>query len=259
MSSATDLALYFAIVFGIIVLPGMDMAFVLGNSLAGGRRAGMAAVAGIIAGGLCHMGMGATGVSLLMRALPGLFTLMLLAGSLYVAWMGGSLLRASRGGATGGSPALNSPAGAARPSSAFRGALLTSLLNPKAYLFTLAILPQFLHPQQGSIWLQVGALTLITSATQAGVYGTLALLASRSRAWLDANEAANRVVMRGVGVLLLAAAVFTGMEGLRALQGAASRPSAAAPGSNSAQATDEAPAGAPYGSRPGVRPWRKAS
>jgi len=256
--STTDLALYFAIVFSIIVLPGMDMVFVLGNSLVGGRRAGVAAVAGIIAGGLCHMGMGATGISLLARALPGLFTLMLLGGSLYVAWMGGSLLRASYGSSSGGGLALPTRSGAARPGGAFRGALLTSLLNPKAYLFTLAILPQFLHPERGSIWLQTGALTLITSTTQAGVYGTLALLASRSRAWLDANEAVNRVVMRGVGVLLLAAAVFTGMEGLSALPSQASL-STAAPRSSEAQGDEDPAPALLYACRPSIRCWRKAS
>ena len=42
--------LYAVLVFGIIVLPGMDMAFVLSSALAAGRRAGFAAVAGLMAG-----------------------------------------------------------------------------------------------------------------------------------------------------------------------------------------------------------------
>ena len=50
--------LYFALVAGIIVLPGMDMAFVMASSLVDGRKAGAAAVAGIVAGGMVHVLMG---------------------------------------------------------------------------------------------------------------------------------------------------------------------------------------------------------
>lgn len=213
MTSGSELAIYFAMVFGIIVLPGMDMAFVLGNSLVGGRRTGMAAVAGIMAGGVCHLTMGVTGVALVLRVLPGVFTLMLLAGSLYVAWIGWSLLRAS---SSSGFTFGNAPA-SARIGTAFRGAMLTSLLNPKAYLFTLAVVPQFVHPERGSIWGQAVVLALITAATQAVVYGSLALLAARSRAWLTANDTAQCIVMRGVAVLLIAAAVLTGLQGWRSL------------------------------------------
>lgn len=206
---AGELAVYFALVFGIIVLPGMDMAFVLGNTLAGGRRAGMAAVVGTMAGGLCHMAMGVLGVALVLQLVPGLFTFMLLAGALYVAWIGVSLWRAPGGALDLGSPAQASPA------SAFRGAMLTSLLNPKAYLFTLAVVPQFVHPERGSVWWQAAALAIITAATQAGVYGSLALLAARSRRWLESDAGSQRLMLRVVALLLIGTAAFTAWQGLQ--------------------------------------------
>jgi threonine/homoserine/homoserine lactone efflux protein len=207
---AGELAVYFALVFGIIVLPGMDMAFVLGNTLAGGRRAGMAAVVGTMAGGLCHMAMGVLGVALVLQVVPGLFTAMLLAGALYVAWIGVTLWRAPAGALDFGSgPAQASPA------TAFRGAMLTSLLNPKAYLFTLAVVPQFVHPERGSVWAQAAALALITAATQAGVYGSLALLAARSRRWLESDAGSQRLMLRVVAVLLIGTAAFTAWQGLQ--------------------------------------------
>ena len=43
--------LYFVLLVGIVVVPGMDMMFVLANALTGGRRAGLAATAGIMLGG----------------------------------------------------------------------------------------------------------------------------------------------------------------------------------------------------------------
>ena len=66
MDYATQLWLFFALVFGIVVLPGMDMAFVLGSALAGGRRTGLAAVAGLVVAGACQVVVGTLGVSALL-------------------------------------------------------------------------------------------------------------------------------------------------------------------------------------------------
>ena len=57
--------LFALLVFGIIAVPGMDMAFVLSSALADGRRGGFAALAGIVTGGFAHVLMGALGVGLL--------------------------------------------------------------------------------------------------------------------------------------------------------------------------------------------------
>src|SRR3954471_21855360 len=103
MSGSINLWLYFVVVFGIIALPGLDMAFVMGSSLIGGRRSGLAAVAGIVAGGFCHLAMTMLGVAAVLRLWPPLFQLMLGAGALYLAWMGYSLLR-SRGSGDNGDP-----------------------------------------------------------------------------------------------------------------------------------------------------------
>ena len=73
LAQTGHLWLYFVMVAGIIVLPGMDMAFVMASALVDGRRGGMAAVAGIVAGGVVHLLMGATGVGLVLLSAPGLF------------------------------------------------------------------------------------------------------------------------------------------------------------------------------------------
>src|SRR5437868_5874662 len=93
LSHTSHFWLYFVLVAGIIALPGMDMAFVMASSLVDGRRAGAAAVAGIVAGGVIHVAMASLGVGLLLMSAPRLFNILLLAGSLYVAWMGWSLVR----------------------------------------------------------------------------------------------------------------------------------------------------------------------
>jgi threonine/homoserine/homoserine lactone efflux protein len=85
--------LFALFVIGIVVVPGMDMAFVLASSLVDGRRAGFAAVAGLVAGGAVHVAMGALGVGLLLQVMPAAFNVLLVCGALYVAWMGVGLWR----------------------------------------------------------------------------------------------------------------------------------------------------------------------
>jgi threonine/homoserine/homoserine lactone efflux protein len=217
MITASELTLYFALVFGIIALPGMDMAFVVGNSLVGGLRSGAGAVAGIVVGGICHMTMGALGVAIVVRAVPWLFTVMMLAGAAYIAWIGWSLWRSSgaAGQAEQATPDVRAPATIARsatPASAFRGAVATSLLNPKAYLFTLAVTPQFVHPERGDFWLQVAELTVVTNATQAAVYGALAVAASKGARWFESNPRSRGLMLRVVGACLLLMSIFTACE-----------------------------------------------
>ncbi|EIL94897.1 MULTISPECIES: LysE family translocator [Rhodanobacter] len=212
MSHYEQLWLFFALVFGIVVLPGLDMAFVLGSALAGGRRRGFAAVAGIVAGGICHVLMTALGISVLIKLVPGAFNALLLAGALYIAWIGVSLMR------SGVSFGLQPDTQPRSRVATFRQGMLTSLLNPKAYLFMLAIFPQFLHPEDGLIWLQALVMWLIIALNQLCVYGGVTLLADRARQWLHGKPAAGTMATRCVGALLVAAAMFTGVEGWRGMQ-----------------------------------------
>ncbi len=201
-----NLLLYFIVVFGIIALPGMDMAFVMSSAMLGGRRAGMAAVAGIVAGGVCHLLMGGLGVAAVLKLWPALFQCMLVAGAAYIAWIGIAFLRSENGFQPG--PALTLCA----PGTTFRRAMVTSLLNPKAYLFMLAIFPQFLKPAAGPIWAQASVLGSITAGTQLAVYGVLALLASQASGWFARHPGASTAVARAIGLVLLGTACWTASQ-----------------------------------------------
>ena len=208
MTHYAQLWLFFALVFGVVILPGLDMAYIMGSALSGGRRAGFAALGGVVVGGVCHVVMTGLGVSLLLRTVPGAFNALLITGALYIAWIGVSLLRSDA--------AFSVAATGDRPLAAtFRQGMLTCLLNPKAYLFMLAIFPQFLRPQYGALLAQAAVMWLIIALNQVLVYGGLALAADRARQWLSREPAAGAFVARSVGVLLIGAAMFTGIEGWR--------------------------------------------
>jgi threonine/homoserine/homoserine lactone efflux protein len=198
---------FFAMVFGIIVLPGLDMAYVLASSLVGGRKAGAAALLGIVVGGMVHTLMGVIGVGVVIGATPKLFNVMLLAGAAYIAWIGVSLLR--------GASALGEvQTGPPRTLMAvFAKGAATCLVNPKAYAFMLAVFPQFLKPEYGPISTQALLLGGIIALTQILIYGSVALGAAQIRLWLRGNAAAQVRAGQLVGLLLIAGAVWTGWQG----------------------------------------------
>jgi threonine/homoserine/homoserine lactone efflux protein len=209
MSDYGHLGLFFVFVLGIMLLPGLDMAYILGSALAGGRKSGFMALLGVAAGGTCHVIAGVLGISVLLKLYPAAFRFMLLAGALYIAWTGFSILRSA-------SAFHLHPEGRKRSAWAtFRQGMLTCLLNPKAYLFMLAVFPQFLRPEYGPLWIQGVVMWLIILAGMAGVYGPLAYAAGSVRSWLEGNPASGVSVSRAVAAMLMLVAVFTAVDGWR--------------------------------------------
>lgn len=203
MDYAQSLWLFSVLLFGIIVVPGMDMFFVIANALTGGRKAGLAAVAGIMLGGAVHTLFGALAVGVLAQLPVAIFQSMILIGAAYMAWIGFTLLR---------SAITVDAIGKANTRSnwvAFRQGTVTCLLNPKAYLFVLAVYPQFLRPEFGPIWSQALVMGALSVTMQFLVYGALALAAGRGRDALVGNPAATIWIGRGAGALFLVAALFT--------------------------------------------------
>lgn len=92
MDQTAHLWVFFAMV-GVVLLPGLDMAFVLASALVGGRRSGLAATGGIVAGGVCHVTMSAFGILAVLKLFPAAFNAVLIVGALYIAWIGCALLR----------------------------------------------------------------------------------------------------------------------------------------------------------------------
>lgn len=212
LAHTAHLWLFAVMVFGIVVLPGLDMAYVMASALVDGRRSGLLAVAGIVVGGAVHVAMGALGLAVLLGVFPAAFNALLLAGALYIAWIGWSLWR--------GATALGDVAEVAdmRPragAATFVRAVATCLLNPKAYVFMLAVFPQFLRPEYGAMAPQALALWLIIAVNQVVIYGAMALGAAGARGWLRTHPAQQVLLGRAVGLVLMGAALWTAWEGWR--------------------------------------------
>jgi threonine/homoserine/homoserine lactone efflux protein len=206
MQASTDLWLFFAMVFGVIVLPGMDMAFVASSALTRGLRGGLAAVAGVVVAGALHTIVGATGVAALLLLWPAAYNALLVAGAVYMVWIGASILRSAN--ATASSSSAQSTT---RPTQGaiFRRAVLTCLLNPKAYAFMLAVFPAFIRSAEYTLPLQALRLGTVIAVTQLLVYGAVAVFVAQAQRWTGAGERGQRWAARVVGLALLVGAVLT--------------------------------------------------
>jgi threonine/homoserine/homoserine lactone efflux protein len=202
MDAGNPLVLFAVLVLGIVLLPGMDMAYILASALRAGARGAAAAVAGVVLGGVVHVLVGLAGIALLLATVPAAFNLLLVAGALYLAWIGVDLMRHGAGGADGAQAPV-------RPGAILLRGAATNLLNPKAYLFMLAVFPQFLRPAEGQVALQAAALAAIIASTQIAVYGAMAWLTLRASRGLSSHPARQRLLGRAVGVMLVTMAVLT--------------------------------------------------
>ena len=203
MHTSTDLWLFFAMVFGVIVLPGMDMAFVASSALTRGLRGGLTAVAGIVFAGMLHTLVGATGAATLLLLWPAAYNALLIAGAGYMVWIGVSILRSA-------DAVASTPTAASAPDSTiFRRAVLTCLLNPKAYAFMLAVFPAFIRSTAHSLPVQAVRLGAVIAVTQWLVYGAVAVFVAQARHGVKASPQGQRWAARAVGIALIAGAVLT--------------------------------------------------
>ncbi|MEJ8858561.1 LysE family translocator [Variovorax robiniae] len=145
--------------FGVALLalfasPGPNMAFVLSHGVAHGPRGGFAAALGISAADLVHTLCAATGVTALVAAWAPAFDLLRWLGALYLLWLAWQALR--HGAAL---PDASDRAGSF--GRIVRQAWLNNLVNPKALLFFMVFLPQFVDPARGSVAVQLVVLGVV--------------------------------------------------------------------------------------------------
>jgi threonine/homoserine/homoserine lactone efflux protein len=174
MPDAATLLLFTAACIALTMTPGPDMLLIASRSLGQGRMAGFLTYAGIAAGSYLQAFAAALGLSQLFLMVPAAYDALRLAGAAYLAWLAWTTLRAK-------APLFAPVAGAARLSMRriFVQGLLTNLLNPKMAVFMLALLPQFLRPEAGSVALQVMVLATILNTTGLVANGIVILTAGR--------------------------------------------------------------------------------
>ena len=152
------LLLFMATSLPIVLAPGPSVAYVTTTTLNSGRRSGLSAVLGVELGYVIHVVAAVAGLSAVVAASAGAFTVVKLAGACYLVWLGGKAWR-SRDGRSLRDLAPSADAVPARR--AFTRGLLIGGLNPKTAVFFLSFLPVFVQPTGLPTWAQMTILGLV--------------------------------------------------------------------------------------------------
>lgn len=199
---------FFSAALALNLSPGPDLLYVLSRTLAGGWRIGVASACGVCSGALVHVAAAALGISAILATSALAFTVVKYVGAAYLLYLGIQALRSAGEG-------MRTTLDAGPRTSAwqaYRQGILVDILNPKAAIFFMAFLPQFVRPEQGSITLQLLVLGVLVVVVAIVVECLLVVLANRASAVLRRNRKLSQWLDRMLGSMLIALGIRLGLS-----------------------------------------------
>ena len=148
---------------GMVLTPGPNMMYLVSRSVSQGRQAGLVSLAGTFVGFLVYMTMTNVGLAVVFVAVPELYIGLKAAGAAYLGYLAWHALRPQGTGLFETRELPRDPNW-----KLFRMGLVTNLLNPKAAIIYLALIPQFIEPARGHAILQgfrLGTVQIAVSMT----------------------------------------------------------------------------------------------
>lgn len=199
---------FFSAALALNLSPGPDLLYVLSRTLAGGWRIGVASACGVCSGALVHVAAAALGISAILATSALAFTVVKYVGAAYLVYLGIQALRA----AGDGMRATLEAGPRTSAWQAYRQGILVDILNPKAAIFFMAFLPQFVRPEQGAIALQLLVLGVLVVVVAIVVECLLVLLANRASAALRRNRKLSQWLDRLLGSILIGLGIRLGLS-----------------------------------------------
>jgi threonine/homoserine/homoserine lactone efflux protein len=187
---------------GLSLTPGPNMMYLVSRSICQGRRAAMVSLGGVGLGFLVYMLAAALGITALLFAVPLAYDVLRLTGAAYLLYLAWQALRPG-----GRSPfqVRDLPVDSNRR--LFAMGFVTNLLNPKAAMLYLSLLPQFIDPAHGNVLTQslvLGSLQIIISlslnALIATAAGTIAAFLGSRPSWMVVQRWLMGTVLAGLGL-----------------------------------------------------------
>ena len=182
---ATWLA-FVALATTMVLSPGPNMVYLVSRSICQGTRAGFVSLAGVALGFVVWMLLAVFGISAMLAIVPFAYDAIRIAGAIYLLWLAWSAIRPG-----GRSPFEVKTLPPDSPRRLLAMGFLTNLLNPKAAVLYLSLLPQFIDPSRGSVLVQglvFGATQIVISMLGNGLTivgaGRIARFLARRPRWL---------------------------------------------------------------------------
>lgn len=182
------------------LIPGPNQTYLAALTLNRGMRAGFAAVAGIALGLSIYGLAAALGVATLISESALLYQVLRWAGAFYFCWLAWESWHDEPDGEI-------EAARDERMRESFRRGLITNLLNPKAAIFYVSVLPGFIVPGAASVFVQTALLSVIFVSVATLTHVAVVLLAGRLHRFL-ADPRWRVPVRRGLALLLVGVAVW---------------------------------------------------
>ncbi len=202
MLSSSTLAAVAIIALASALTPGPNMIYLVSRSICQGRAAGSISLTGIAGGSLFYIICTSLGITSIVMALPYAYDALRLAGAAYLLYLAWQALKPS--GRTG-FQLRNLPPDS--NSKLFTMGLVTSVLNPKAALFYLSLLPQFIDPSRGYVLLQSVLLGLtqivvavVTYSLIIAAAGAVTVFLSGQSRWIVVQRWIMATVLGGLAV-----------------------------------------------------------
>ncbi|MDH5822068.1 LysE family translocator [Luteimonas sp. RD2P54] len=182
MPEPTQLLAFALISLGMVLTPGPNMVYLISRSIAQGPAAGLISLGGVALGFVFYMVCAAFGITALVMAVPYAYDALRLAGAGYLLYLAWQALRPG-----GRSPFQVRALPKDSPRRLFAMGLVTNLLNPKAAVLYLSLLPQFIDPAQGNVLGQSILLGSLQIAISVMVNALIAILAGAIAGFLAAR------------------------------------------------------------------------
>jgi threonine/homoserine/homoserine lactone efflux protein len=180
MVPAGHLLAFSLISLALIIVPGPNVLFIISRSLMLGRAAGVGTAFGGQIGVYVQVAAVAFGVGAVVERSVAVFTVIKLAGAAYLVYLGIQAVRHRRSLAE----ALGARSEPKTIRRILRDGFMVGLFNPKAIVFFMAVLPQFVDRSAGHVPAQMLLLGAMFMAIAVVCDSTWALIAGTARTWL---------------------------------------------------------------------------
>lgn len=165
----------------LVAIPGPATLYIVARSLDQGKQAGLASVLGISMGALVHFFAAGLGLSTILMTSAAAFSAVKYIGALYLIYLGIQKLVSNE------VLSIEQTMVPRSLTKIFYQGVVVNVLNPKAAVFFLAFLPQFIDPAIGPIWQQLIPLCCVFVCIGLAGDSTYALVAGKMRQWLNRN------------------------------------------------------------------------
>ncbi|MEM0912682.1 MAG: LysE family translocator [Pseudomonadota bacterium] len=188
------------------ISPGPSNLYVMARSIAQGISGGVAASAGLAAGGLIHVCATVLGLSALFKYSPTLYLVVKLLGAGYLIYLGVQYFLTKNATKT---DLAQQPVASQKPmKKIFYESVIVEVTNPKTALFFLALLPQFVVPESGAVSIQLFVLGIIVVATAIPCDLLVAFFSTKMSQWISDNPKAQLIQNKISGSILAGMGIY---------------------------------------------------